>query len=101
MDTLSWTWLCPHPLILAWLTLCQIHSSIEFHFLPVYNPSEEEKQDADLYAENVRKLMSKYLDIPMSDYSYEDGRVMYKVYEHKLPASIGLVKVKQLSKKLG
>lgn len=30
-------------------------------FLPVYKPSEEEKNDPNLYADNVQRLMAKYV----------------------------------------
>ncbi|KAH6945680.1 hypothetical protein HPB50_009604 [Hyalomma asiaticum] len=41
-------------------------------YLPVYVPSEREKKDPKLYAENVRCLMAKALRIPLSSYSYDD-----------------------------
>jgi lysophosphatidylcholine acyltransferase/lyso-PAF acetyltransferase len=47
---------------LLWLTLTQVQSSCEIEFLPVYNPSEEEKHDPKLYANNVRRLMAKYVE---------------------------------------
>lgn len=34
-------------------------SPCAFQFLPVYKPSEEEKNDPNLYADNVQKLMAK------------------------------------------
>jgi hypothetical protein len=46
---------------LLWLTLTQVHSSCEIEFLPVYTPNEEEKHDPKLYANNVRRLMAKYV----------------------------------------
>jgi lysophosphatidylcholine acyltransferase/lyso-PAF acetyltransferase len=85
---------------LAWLTLCQIHTQVEYHFLPVYNPSEEEKKNAILYAENVRKLIASHLNKPLSDYSYEDAKLMTKVVEHHLPCDIGLIKMQNLRKQL-
>ena len=44
---------------LLWFTLTQVHSNCEVEFLPVYVPSEEEKNDPKLYANNVRSVMSK------------------------------------------
>uniref|UniRef100_A0A3P8TL48 Lysophosphatidylcholine acyltransferase 4 n=1 Tax=Amphiprion percula TaxID=161767 RepID=A0A3P8TL48_AMPPE len=43
-------------------------------FLPVYNPSPEERSDPNLYADNVQKLMAKALGVPATDYVME-GRV--------------------------
>uniref|UniRef100_A0A915L225 Phospholipid/glycerol acyltransferase domain-containing protein n=1 Tax=Romanomermis culicivorax TaxID=13658 RepID=A0A915L225_ROMCU len=42
--------------------------------LPVHIPTEEEKNDPDLYAENVRKEMAKCLDISLSPFVYEDSK---------------------------
>lgn len=32
---------------------------VVLQFLPVYNPSQEEKNNPNLYADNVQKLMAK------------------------------------------
>lgn len=40
------------------LLLCQFVNYIEVKRLPVYHPSEQEKEDPKLYAANVRKLMA-------------------------------------------
>lgn len=40
------------------LLLSQFVNHIEVMRLPVYHPSEQEKEDPKLYAENVRKLMA-------------------------------------------
>lgn len=47
---------------LLWLTLTQLNSSCEIEFLPVYKPSEAEKLDPKLYANNVRRLMAEWVD---------------------------------------
>lgn len=98
-DSITWGWKGPSVYKLVWLQLCQLHTTVEFHFLPVYKPSEEEKKDANLYAENVRQLMSSYMKLPVSDYSYEDAKLMTKVAEHHLPCGVGLIKLQNLRKK--
>lgn len=40
------------------LLLCQFVNYIEVKRLPLYHPSEQEKEDPKLYAANVRKLMA-------------------------------------------
>lgn len=40
------------------LLLCQFVNHIEVVRLPVYHPSEQEKEDPKLYASNVRKLLA-------------------------------------------
>lgn len=37
--------------------ICQFITTMDMTFLPAYKPSEEEKKDPALFAENVRKLM--------------------------------------------
>lgn len=38
--------------------LCQFVNYMEVIYLPIYHPSEQEKEDPKLYANNVRKLMA-------------------------------------------
>lgn len=101
MDTSSWTWDGPHWLLIIWLALCQVHSPVEFIFLPMYHPSDEEKSNPELYAENVRRLMAGTLELPLSDYSYEDAKFMYRVKKFGLPGKTGLVDIQNLKKKSG
>ncbi|XP_069709459.1 lysophosphatidylcholine acyltransferase 1 isoform X2 [Phaenicophaeus curvirostris] len=59
LDTITWTWQGPGALKILWLTLCQLHNSVEIEFLPVYTPSEEERKNPVLYANNVRRVMAE------------------------------------------
>lgn len=52
--------------------LCQPYLRMRARRLPVYFPSEEEKRDANLYAENVRTYMAKELGVEKVDLSYKD-----------------------------
>ncbi|CAN7939610.1 unnamed protein product [Ixodes hexagonus] len=83
LNTLTWTWDGPTAFQTLWLTLCQLRTNMEieasgrcFYFfrgyMPVYVPSAEEKKDPKLFAENVRRLMAKALQLPVSSYSYDD-----------------------------
>ena len=45
---------------------------IEFEFLPVYRPSAREKEDANLFASNVRTLLATSMGVPMSDHGVDD-----------------------------
>ncbi len=45
---------------------------IEIEYLPVYFPSDDEKKSPALYAENVRTLMARALDIPKTDIGVDD-----------------------------
>ena len=61
------------------LMLTEPRSRMHVTVLPVYHPSEEEKASPELYAENVRRLVAKTLDIPLAASSYKDG--MHRVRE--------------------
>ncbi|XP_020284682.1 lysophosphatidylcholine acyltransferase isoform X1 [Pseudomyrmex gracilis] len=101
LDTVTWTWEGPGALKLLWLTLTQLNSSCEIEFLPVYKPSEAEKLDPKLYANNVRRLMADALKIPVSDYTYDDCRIIRKAHQLHLPHASSIVKTHKLRYKLG
>ncbi|XP_059469857.1 lysophosphatidylcholine acyltransferase isoform X1 [Neocloeon triangulifer] len=101
LDTVTWTWEGPGALKLLWLTLTRFNSTCEIEFLPVYNPSEAEKQNPKLYANNVRNVMAKALGIPVSDYNYSDTLLIKKAVELNLPSASDLVKVQKLRSKIG
>uniref|UniRef100_A0A3Q0RP31 Lysophosphatidylcholine acyltransferase 4 n=1 Tax=Amphilophus citrinellus TaxID=61819 RepID=A0A3Q0RP31_AMPCI len=54
-------------------------------FLPVYEPSEEEQKNPDLYADNVQRLMAKALGVPATDYVMEGGVPASKLGGLSLP----------------
>uniref|UniRef100_A0A3Q4BY40 EF-hand domain-containing protein n=1 Tax=Mola mola TaxID=94237 RepID=A0A3Q4BY40_MOLML len=73
-DTVRWTYKGTTWLEVLWHTTSQLYTNMTVEFLPVYKPSEEEKNDPNLYADNVQRLMAKALGIPATDYVME-GRV--------------------------
>ncbi|XP_026673102.1 lysophosphatidylcholine acyltransferase isoform X2 [Ceratina calcarata] len=101
LDTVTWTWEGPGALKLLWLTLTQLNSSCEIEFLPVYKPSEAEKTDPKLYANNVRRLMAEALQIPVSDYTYDDCRIITKAHQLHIPRASIIVEAHKLRNKLG
>ncbi|KAG7314100.1 hypothetical protein KOW79_022596 [Hemibagrus wyckioides] len=70
-DTVRWTWKGASWLDCLWYTAAQFHSNVTVEFLPVYTPSQEEKENPDLFADNVQKLMAKALGVPATDYVME------------------------------
>nr|UCC42470.1 lysophosphatidylcholine acyltransferase 1 [Sinohyriopsis cumingii] len=101
LDTVTWTWDGPGAFCQFWLTLCQFHTNLEIEFLPVYVPNEEEKKDPKLFASNVRQKMSECLEIPVTDHTFDDCRLMLQAQKLKLPMQAGLVEFQKLHKKLG
>ncbi|VAH06555.1 unnamed protein product [Triticum turgidum subsp. durum] len=61
----------------VFLLLCQFVNHLEVVHLPVYYPSEQEKDDPKLYADNVRKLMAVEGNLILSDLGLAEKRVYH------------------------
>ncbi|EEE63399.1 hypothetical protein OsJ_18211 [Oryza sativa Japonica Group] len=61
----------------VFLLLCQFVNNLEVIHLPVYYPSEQEKEDPKLYANNVRKLMAVEGNLILSDLGLAEKRVYH------------------------
>lgn len=59
----------------VWWSMCQFYNKVEYDYLPVYTPSDEEKNDPQLYANNVQRLMAAHMKIPTSNHTYADIRL--------------------------
>ena len=53
--------------------LGRLYTPITIHFLPLYTPSEEERNDPKLFAENVRALIGKATNRSLSQYEVKDS----------------------------
>lgn len=63
----------------------------EWHGLhPKYSPSEEEKKNARLFADNVRHYISEHLKVPEVDLGREDGWCLLAAEKAGLPDHAGL-----------
>ncbi|EPY90229.1 hypothetical protein CB1_000017003 [Camelus ferus] len=69
-------------------------------FMPVQVPSDEEKNDPVLFASRIRNLMAEALEIPVTDHTYEDCRLMISAGQLTLPMEAGLVEFTKISRKL-
>ncbi|XP_060109762.1 lysophosphatidylcholine acyltransferase 2 [Heteronotia binoei] len=99
-DTVTWTWQGNTFLEALVLTLCQLYTNVEVEFLPVYIPTWEEKNSPVLFANRVRCKMACALDVPVTDHTYEDCRLMISAGQLTLPMEAGLVEFTKISKKL-
>jgi 1-acyl-sn-glycerol-3-phosphate acyltransferase len=61
---------------LVWRMSCQFCNRVEMKYLPVYYPSEEERNDPLLYANNIQALMASHLRIPVSDATIKDYKAL-------------------------
>ena len=53
--------------------LGRLYTPVTIHFLPLYTPSEEERQNPKLFAENVRVLLRKATGSSLSQYDVKDS----------------------------
>ncbi|XP_020171344.1 lysophospholipid acyltransferase LPEAT1 isoform X2 [Aegilops tauschii subsp. strangulata] len=61
----------------VFLLLCQFANYIEVVRLPVYYPSEQEKQDPRVYANNVRKLLATEGNLVLSNLGLAEKRAYH------------------------
>ncbi|XP_055931129.1 lysophosphatidylcholine acyltransferase-like isoform X2 [Argiope bruennichi] len=101
LDTITWSWEGPGALKQLWLTLTQFYISCELEFLPVYLPSEQERQNPRLFADNVQQFVSNWTNMPVSDFCLEDARFLKVAKDRGLPPTVALVKLLRLRKTLG
>uniref|UniRef100_A0A672IF60 Lysophosphatidylcholine acyltransferase 1 n=1 Tax=Salarias fasciatus TaxID=181472 RepID=A0A672IF60_SALFA len=86
---------------ILWLTLCQPHNSMEIEYLPVYTPSDEEKINPSLFANNVRKLMAEALGAPLTDLSFDDREISLSHGPLSVHDCSGLLEFNRLVCRLG
>uniref|UniRef100_A0A8B9KX24 Lysophosphatidylcholine acyltransferase 1 n=1 Tax=Astyanax mexicanus TaxID=7994 RepID=A0A8B9KX24_ASTMX len=91
LDTITWTWQGPGAVLVLFC----------FQFLPIYTPSEEEKRNPPLFAHNVRRLMAEALEVPVTDYSFEDCQLAMAEGQFRLPVDTCLLEFAKLVRRLG
>jgi len=99
-DCATWTFDSPHGVYSAFLTMLQFRTYLEIEFLPVHTPTEEEKKDAKLYSQNIRRIMANALGIPTKDIGYEDGIMMGKFRDSSLRKRLHVVRTARQSQKI-
>ncbi|KAL6055620.1 Lysophosphatidylcholine acyltransferase 1 [Balamuthia mandrillaris] len=99
---LCWVNGSPSPLMLVWRILSQPVIHLEVQFLPTHYPSQEEKQDAMLFAENVRHRMASALNVPVTSHSFADVKLGLKAANYGFPGQLtSTVEVDTVQKRLG
>ncbi|GIL76376.1 hypothetical protein Vretifemale_5945, partial [Volvox reticuliferus] len=66
------------------LAMTEFSFRVTCYMLPLYKPSEAEKADPALYAENVRQMMVKYSGIPACDDTYADKLAFFKYIKEQM-----------------
>ncbi|KAI5087948.1 lysophospholipid acyltransferase LPCAT4 [Silurus meridionalis] len=104
IDTVRWTWKGASWLDCLWYTAARLYTNVTVEFLPVYTPSQEEKDNPELFADNIQKLMAKALGVPATDYVLEGFFPVTKLGGLSLPLespskeTLKMLKRKGLSK---
>lgn len=101
LDYATWTWFGDGAFRLICLMMSQAYNTVELEILPIYTPTQEEINDPLLYARNVREYMAKVDNVPVTDHSYEDCRLMVEAKKVCLPMEAGLVEYHKLNRLIG
>ncbi|XP_065186540.1 lysophosphatidylcholine acyltransferase 2B-like [Sycon ciliatum] len=96
-----WSFDCQSPAVQMLLQLSRLYSPLHIKFLDVYRPSEAEKQDPVLYANNVQAVVARELGCPSTQHTRDDGMLVYKALQLGLPADAGCVELGILKQQLG
>jgi len=75
-------------------------NDMKMDFLPVYKPSETEKADAKLFANNVRAVMATKMNVPVTAHSFEDIVLARKAAKLHLPVCDTVIEAPRLMKEL-
>eukprot|EP00667_Euglena_gracilis_P006144 EG_transcript_6196 len=68
---------------------CQFVNRVEVKFLPVHHPTEEERANSTLYANNMQLLMAATLGVGISECTYKVYHDLAKDYVRKLKETQG------------
>ena len=60
---------------------------MDVEFLPVIQPTEDEIEDARVYAKKVRKVLGEHLNLPCSEMSYRDAKLYQQEVRDKADES--------------
>ncbi|MBN3308604.1 LPCT4 acyltransferase, partial [Amia calva] len=85
LDTVRWTWKGISWIQALWYTTSQLYTNVTVEFLPVYTPSQEEKENPNLFADNVQQLMARALGVPATEFVIEGGAPVTKLGGFSLP----------------
>lgn len=72
LDTITCTFDGPSEIKQFLLSLCCWSSGLHIIKLPICYPSEEEKQNPELFAERISRMITQRINVLMSFYSYDD-----------------------------
>jgi len=93
IDAITWTFNQKHSYMFSlWYLLSSPVNRVEIEFLPVYTPSQEEKQSPELFAKNVQLCLAEALSLPSTD-------ITFTKYYNDYCAQHNLIQKESLAKK--
>jgi lysophosphatidylcholine acyltransferase/lyso-PAF acetyltransferase len=91
----------PNGMAVAMALWAQPRSRVAVTFLPVYTPSAAERADAELYAANVQRVMAAALDVPTTQYTYEDIQLTLEAVRAGYPVDDVIVQFEEVRARRG
>jgi len=80
-----------------WRSMTQFSNAVELIELPLYNPSELEKENPLLYAKNVQDALEKCLEIPVFDLNRKHKVIYHSYLMRKINAETALAQAQVVS----
>lgn len=76
--------------------LCQPVNHLELTFLPPYAPSADERKDARLFGDNVRRVMASALGVECTGHTLDDVALQREARQLRLPPQAAVVEMDTL-----
>eukprot|EP00758_Cryptobia_borreli_P014397 Tbor_TRINITY_DN5917_c1_g8::TRINITY_DN5917_c1_g8_i1::g.19505::m.19505/K13510/LPCAT1_2; lysophosphatidylcholine acyltransferase / lyso-PAF acetyltransferase len=81
--------------------LAQWYNSMEMTLYPTYYPSDAEKKDPQLYADNVRRYLAEMAGQSLSEYSVDDMLLIMAGEKCRIPRAHTLVGIESIRQNIG
>jgi len=94
------TWAPNVPLISTiFQLLCQFTNYMDITYLPIYTPNDQEKQNIQLFMNNVRAMMADALNVTVTQHTYDDSLLMMTADKYSVPdESLFMIQLSELEK---
>eukprot|EP00752_Nemacystus_decipiens_P017246 g15450.t1 len=80
----SYPAVAPSLAALALRVSCQVWNVMEIEYLPVYVPTEEDRDNPTLFAQHVQEYMSRSLGVPATQHAFEDVALQFQAMKMNL-----------------
>jgi len=77
--------------MLLFKLLCQFVNWLEIEYLPISNPTEEEKSNSHKFARSVQQKLGAAMGVSITEHAVEDLQFEAAAVKAQLPAEVGVV----------